>query len=229
MHGLYAIVDTQFLAKRGLDPISFARAVLEARPAALQLRAKDLAARETLRMLRALAPMCRAARVKLIANDRADLAALAGCDAVHIGQEDLPYALVHRIAPQLGIGISTHDLAQLDRALALKPLYVAFGPVYATESKANPDPVVGLDGLAAAVARARAAGVPLVAIGGINLARAADVAAHADAWAVIADLFPEGASLSEITLRARALDSAAGPPVSGESGPGPAGGLREAQ
>jgi thiamine-phosphate pyrophosphorylase len=233
MHGLYVIVDTKLLAKRRIDPVAFARAVLEARPAALQLRAKDLSARETLRLLRALAPLCRAARVKLVANDRADLAALAGCDAVHIGQEDLPYELVHRIAPQLGIGISTHDLAQLDRALSVRPLYVAFGPIFPTASKVNPDPVVGLDGLAAAAERARAAGVPLVAIGGITLERAPDVAAHADAWAVIADLCPEGVSagLSDVTVRARALAHAGGPPISGESGPerGPGDALREAR
>lgn len=207
MKGLYAIVDTGLLARRGTDPIAYARAVLEARPAALQLRAKDTPARAVLALLRALGPLCRQASVRLVANDRADLAALAGCDAVHIGQEDLPYDLVHRIAPQLAVGISTHDLAQLDRALAFRPAYVAFGPVFATTTKANPDPVVGAAGLEAAAQKTRAAGVPLVAIGGITLANAAEIAPHADAFAVIADLHPEGATLPEITERARALQA----------------------
>lgn len=210
MKGLYAIVDTKLLARRGTDPIDYARAVLEARPVALQLRAKDLPARAILGMLRALRPLCRQAGVSLVTNDRADLAALAGCEAVHIGQDDLPYELVHRIAPQLSVGISTHDLGQLDRALAAHPRYVAYGPVFETATKANPDPLVGIEGLKLASQRARAAGIPLVAIGGITLSRIAEIADHADAFAVIADLYPEGAGLREVTERARAFQEALG-------------------
>src|SRR6185295_4980622 len=131
-----AIVDTKLLAARGTDPVAYARALLEVRPAALQLRAKDVGAREILGMLRALGPMCRQLGVPLVANDRADLAALAGCEAVHIGQDDLPYELVHRIAPQLSVGISTHNLEQLERALVSKPRYVAYGPIFETSNKA---------------------------------------------------------------------------------------------
>lgn len=205
MKGLYAIVDTGFLARRGTDPMAFARAVLEARPAALQLRAKDVPARAILALLRSLGPLCRQHGVPLVANDRADLAALAGCDAVHIGQEDLPFDLVHRIAPQLSVGISTHDPAQLDRALAVKPRYVAYGPVFPTASKENPDPVVGIEGLRAAAEKTRAAAIPLVAIGGITLETAETIANDADMFAVIADLHPEGASLAEVTERAKAF------------------------
>jgi thiamine-phosphate pyrophosphorylase len=208
MRGLYAIVDTKLLARRGTDPIEYARALLPARPAALQLRAKDLPARAILGLLRALGPLCRQAGVPLVANDRADLATLAGCEAVHIGQEDLPYELVHRIAPQLSVGISTHDPAQLDRALASRPKYVAYGPVFETTTKASPDPLVGLEGLAIASRRARAAGIPLVAIGGITLGRVGKVAELADAAAVIADLYPEGATLGDVTARARAFQAA---------------------
>lgn len=210
MKGLYAIVDTKLLAARGTDPIAYARALLEARPAALQLRAKDLPAREILSLLRALGPICRQAGVPLVANDRADLAALAGCDIVHIGQEDLPYELVHRVCPQLAVGISTHNPEQLERALASQPRYVAFGPVFETASKASPDPVVGVEGLRAAAKRARAAGVPIVAIGGITLARVPEVAPHADACAVIADLYLPGATLRDVTERARAFQAALG-------------------
>ncbi len=210
MKGLYAIVDTTFLDRRGTDPIAYARAVLAARPAALQLRAKDQPARAILCMLRALGPLCRQAAVPLVANDRADLAALAGCESVHIGQEDLPYSLVHRIAPQLSVGISTHSPAQLEQALAAKPSYVAYGPVFETASKQNPDPVVGIDGLAEAARLARRAGTPLVAIGGITLARIPEIVDHADAFAVIADLYPDGATLGDVTERARAFQVALG-------------------
>lgn len=207
MKGLYAIVDTKLLSQRGTDPIDFARAVLRVKPAALQLRAKDVPAREILGLLRALGPLCRQAGVPLVANDRADLAALAGCDAVHIGQEDLPYELVHRIAPQLGVGISTHNPAQLDSALAAGPRYVAYGPVFETSTKTNPDPVVGVDGLRDASRKARARGTPLVAIGGITLARAREIAPYVDAVAVIADLYPEGATLADVSSRAQAFQS----------------------
>ncbi|MBX3205770.1 MAG: thiamine phosphate synthase [Labilithrix sp.] len=210
MKGLYAIVDTTLLARRGTDPIEYARALIEARPAALQLRAKELPAREILFMLRALGPMCRQAGVPLVANDRADLAALAGCQAVHIGQEDLPYELVHRIAPQLAVGVSTHSLPQLERALAPRPRYVAYGPVFETSTKVNADPVVGVEGLARASAVARAHGTPLVAIGGITLERVPTIAAHADAFAVIGDLYPEGATLRDVSERACAFQVALG-------------------
>lgn len=219
MKGLYAIVDTKLLARRGTDPIDFARAVLGAQPAALQLRAKDLPARAILGLLRVLGPLCRQAGVPLVANDRADLAALTGCEAVHIGQDDLPYELVHRIAPQLSVGISTHSAAQLDRALLLRPRYVAYGPVFETASKANPDPVVGIDGLARAVKRARADHTPLVAIGGITLERAAEVAPHADAVAVIADLYPDGATLADVRRRAIDLQAALGVEVTDRARP----------
>jgi thiamine-phosphate pyrophosphorylase len=210
MRGLYAIIDTKLLASRGTDVLGFARAVLSARPAAVQLRAKDLPAREILTLLRALGPLCRAAGVPLVANDRADLAALGGCDMVHIGQEDLPYELVHRIAPHLGVGISTHNAAQLSRALEQRPRYVAYGPIFATTTKANPDPVVGLEGLRQASHAARAAGVPLVAIGGITLARVHELSSLVDMCAVISDLHPIGATLGDVAERARAFHLALG-------------------
>lgn len=210
MRGLYAIVDTKLLAQRGTTPIDYARAVLKVHPAALQLRAKDLPAREILCLLRTLGPMCRQAGVPLVANDRADLAALAGCEIVHIGQEDLPYELVHRIAPQLSVGISTHNAEQLDRALASRPRYVAYGPIFETSTKQNPDPIVGVEGLITAAARAHAQRTPIVAIGGITLARVPELAPHADALAVIGDLYPEGASLADVTARAREFQQAFG-------------------
>lgn len=210
MKGLYAIVDTKLLAARGTDPLAYAKALLEVRPAALQVRAKDVGAREILAILRALGPMCRQLGVPLVANDRADLAALAGCECVHIGQEDLPYELVHRIAPQLAVGISTHNLEQLEKALAFKPRYVAYGPVYETVTKMNADPVVGTDGLRQASRIARAAGVPLVAIGGITLARVHEIVDLADCCAVIADLYLPGATLADVTARARTIHLAMG-------------------
>lgn len=208
MRGFYAILDATLARAKEIDEVALGRALLSARPAALQLRAKDLSARETLALLRNLLPLCQRAKVPLVANDRADLAALAGCDAVHVGQEDLPYDLVTRIAPRLGVGISTHDLAQLDRALSVRPTYVAYGPVFPTRTKRDPDPVVGLAGLRRAAERAAAAGVPLVAIGGITLETAAEVGRVADMVAIIGDVFANGASEAAVTDRAQAIAAA---------------------
>jgi thiamine-phosphate pyrophosphorylase len=221
MRGLYAIVDVGLLGARRIDPIAFAGAVLSAEPAAIQLRAKDATARQTLGLLRMLAPMCRRIGVPLVANDRVDLAVAADCDMVHVGQEDLPIASVRQVASHLGVGVSTHTPDQLDSALSFGPSYVAFGPVFETSTKKNPDPVVGIAGLGAASLRARSRGVPLVAIGGITHDRAHRLVGCCDAIAVIAALVPpvgfgDGGStdgLVEVARRARALQDlfAAGP------------------
>jgi thiamine-phosphate pyrophosphorylase len=214
MRGLYAILDIRTLVGRRLDPLAFAGAVLAARPAAVQLRAKDLPPREILTLLRALSSLCRAAKVPLVTNDRADLAALTACDFVHVGQEDIPVELVRRIAPSLRVGVSTHNLEQLERALEARPAYVAYGPVFPTPSKTHPDPCVGMAGLHAAYAVTKKARVPLVAIGGITLEVAREVAGSADAAAVIGGLLPNDVEarvvLSEVTERARALHAALG-------------------
>jgi len=208
--GLYPIVDLDALEARGIPALPFADAVLEARPPLLQLRAKGQAPRRTLELLRELVPRCRAAGALLFANDRPDLAELGGADGVHVGQGDLPLAAVRRHFPRLRVGVSTHDADQLARALAERPDYVAFGPVFATRSKARPEPVVGLDGLERAGALARQANCPLVAIGGIDLARARAVAAHATCAAVIAELFAAGDAPAAIAAHARRLHRALG-------------------
>jgi len=208
MRGLYPIVDVTTLTARGIDPVAFAQALLEARPAALQLRAKDLPPRDTLGLLRALASLCHNVGVSLVGNDRPDLALLAGCDLVHVGQTDMPVDRVRRIAPTLGVGVSTHTLAQLDVALAARPNYVAFGPVFETASKNDADPVVALADLRTASARAALALVPLVAVGGITFERAPALVGLVDAVAVIGDLLPPAGTagfMKEVTARALAL------------------------
>jgi thiamine-phosphate pyrophosphorylase len=208
MRGLYAIVDTGTLVARGLDPLAFAGALLAVRPAALQLRGKDLPPREMLALLRALAPLCHRNGVPLVANDRPDLAVMAGCDVVHVGQTDMPIDRVRRIAPGLGVGVSTHTMEQLEAALLARPTYVAFGPVFETATKQNPDPVVGMACIRAASARARAVGVPLVAIGGITRARTRELVSLVDAVAIVADLLPPAGSNDawrDVTAHARAI------------------------
>lgn len=208
LRGLYPILDLDSLDARSLEILGYARAVLAAGPKLVQLRAKSSSPRDTLALLRALAPICQSAGAALFANDRPDLALLAGVPGVHVGQHDLPLAEVRRIGPALLVGVSTHTLEQLDHALAERPAYVAFGPVFGTPSKRDHEPPVGLAGLAAAHERSARAGVPLVAIGGLDLARAPSVAAHAEAAAVIGALLPDESGLEGVTAKARALDHA---------------------
>jgi thiamine-phosphate pyrophosphorylase len=203
VRGLYAICDVDFLQGRGVESLAFVDALLQARPAAVQLRAKSLGAGAALELLRAIQARSAPFGVPVFANDRPDLALLAGCAGVHLGQTDLSLADARRVAPGLAVGISTHDLDQVDRALALRPDYLALGPIFPTSSKSNPDPTVGLAALAEASRRCRAASVPLVAIGGLSLERASAVAEFASAGAVIAALLP-AAGLSGVA-RAAAL------------------------
>lgn len=125
--------------------------------------------------------------VTLIMDDRADLCLAAGFDGLHVGQEDLsPTGARKVIGEKLWLGVSTHNSEQVKEADNTSANYVAIGPVFSTASKANPDPVVGLEG----VKKARAlTPKPLVAIGGINRANCRSVIeAGADSVAVISDL-----------------------------------------
>lgn len=207
MRGLYPIVDVDVLESVGYDAVRFLEAVLEVRPALVQLRAKSLDARATLELLRAFRVHTRRAGVKLFANDRPDLAVLAECDGVHVGQWDLPLGEVRRCFPNLEIGASTHTLEQLDEALRARPDYVAFGPVFQTRSKHDAEPVVGLDGLGQAALRVRGR-CPLVAIGGIDASNAALVGRVADLGAVIGALVPSDLGTDAIARAARELSRA---------------------
>lgn len=206
--GLYPIVDVDALQRRGIDVVEFALRVVDTHPPVVQLRAKQTSPRDTLALLGALRGPTRAAGVALFANDRPDLALLAGCDGVHVGQTDLAVDDVRRVAPGLAVGVSTHDADELAAALQARPDYVAFGPVFATQSKAAPDPAVGLDGLSCAVDAAREAGVPLVAIGGIDADTAAEVGRLGAMAAVIGALLPSSPDLDEVAVRCHALSEA---------------------
>src|SRR3954470_12000903 len=166
--GVYAVLDRD-------DP-GLARALVgEAR--VLQVRLKPAGggvdAGELLRIARMARRICDDAGAALIVNDRVDVALAADADGVHLGQTDLAIEEARRIAGDLWIGVSTHNLAQVQAACQAGADYLGFGPVFATTTKANPDPVQGLDGLAAAVAAAM--GRPVVAIGGITVATAGAV------------------------------------------------------
>ena len=138
--------------------------------------------------------------VRLIMNDRADLGLAADFDGVHVGQDDLsPEAVRRIIGPDRWLGVSTHNPEQLREADLTSAGYLAIGPVFVTSSKANPDPVVGLEGVRRARQLTRK---PLVAIGGITRANAASVLeAGADSVAVISDLLRDPRKSAEEFLR----------------------------
>jgi thiamine-phosphate pyrophosphorylase len=209
VRGLYAIVDCDFLAARSCEPLAFLERLVDAHPAAIQLRAKSAGARVTLDAARRMAALCRDASIPFFLNDRPDLALLSGSSGVHLGQSDLRLEDARRLSPDLLLGVSTHRHDELEQALAERPSYVAFGPVFATRSKRDPEPVVGLEALARAGARCREARVPLVAIGGIDEARAREVAGRADVGAVISALLPPG-GLAQVTATARRLHALLG-------------------
>ena len=138
--------------------------------------------------------------LKLIMNDRADLALAAGFDGVHVGQDDLSPESVRRIiGAERWLGVSTHNPQQLIEANPTSADYIAIGPVFATASKTKPDPVIGLEGVRAARALTRK---PLVAIGGITRRNCRSVIeAGADSVAVISDLVRDPGKSAEEFLR----------------------------
>jgi thiamine-phosphate pyrophosphorylase len=210
MRGLYPIVDLDTLATRRLGALELAEAVLTARPHLLQLRAKHASPRDVLALLERLKPLCAKTGTLLFANDRPDLAILAGADGVHVGQDDLPLEAVRRLPGALKVGVSTHNVEQLAQALELEPDYVAFGPIFATRSKERPDPVLGLEALRDAATLAARAQVPLVAIGGLHLGVAQALGQAGVMAALISDLLLDGDESSAVAARARTWQSALG-------------------
>jgi thiamine-phosphate pyrophosphorylase len=183
LRGFYGVVDRE-------DPaaaVALAERLIAGGAAVVQVRLKAATPRGVLQVARALRGPTRRAGVALVVNDRLDVALAADADGVHLGQDDLPVAAARRLAEASGarlvIGLSTHSPAQAEAGARSGADYLGFGPVYATSSKLNPDPVQGVEALAEAVRRA--APVPVVAIGGITLERAREVASAGAAAACV--------------------------------------------
>jgi thiamine-phosphate pyrophosphorylase len=195
----YPVLDTFLLAKNGLSASAAAEAILDAGARILQFRHKEFFSRAVFEEAQRVAELCRAANALFVLNDRADLAALLGA-ALHLGQDDLAPSDARKILPAGDvIGLSTHNREQLRSGDAEPVDYLAIGPIFATVSKQNPDPVVGLAELRALREITKK---PLAAIGGISRETARSVLkAGADSLAVIGDLYP--APLTAAALRAR--------------------------
>jgi thiamine-phosphate pyrophosphorylase len=186
---LYPILDTGTVKRRGIGVVAAAAQILEAGARIIQFRHKGFFSRDVFAEMEQVAALCREARATFVVNDRADVARLTGA-GLHLGQEDLTPADARRVVgPDMLIGYSTHNQLQFCEALGQPADYLAFGPIFSTASKKNPDPVVGLEELSRLRTLTKR---PLVAIGGITRANARSVlGAGADSVAVIGDLFPE--------------------------------------
>jgi thiamine-phosphate pyrophosphorylase len=191
---VYPITDTRL---SGLSHAEQVARLIEGGASLIQLRDKHATPREFYLEAAAALKIARANNARLIINDRVDIALALKADGVHLGQTDMPVAAARRLlGKEAIIGFSTHNFAQAKLACTLPVDYLAFGPIFQTSTKENPDPVTGLDELRELAPMKGA--LPLVAIGGITLKNAIQVLeAGADAVAVIAELVADSTRIAE--------------------------------
>jgi thiamine-phosphate pyrophosphorylase len=209
---LYALIDPERSGGRALDDL--ARRVVQGGATLIQLRNKQGSTRELLAQARAVKAALRESEVPLLINDRVDIVLASGADGVHVGQDDMPADVARRLlGPTAIVGLTVRSLAEAAGAPLDLVDYVAIGGVFATASKRNPQPAVGIAGLReiAAAVRARAPNFPIVAIAGIDRSNATQVvAAGADGIAVISALSlapePTGAARELRSIVDAALD-----------------------
>ena len=181
---LYVILDAALLPS---DPIELTTRMLDAGARLFQYRNKTSSSRELLEASQSLSVTIRQNGGTFIVNDRADIARLAGANGVHLGQDDLEASAARTVVGTSSVvGISTHNMPQVQAGAEADADYIAVGPIFATGSKLNPDPVVGVEFLRLV---RKLTSKPIVAIGGITLERAREVIdAGADSVAVISDI-----------------------------------------
>jgi thiamine-phosphate pyrophosphorylase len=192
---LYPVTDRQL---SGLSHAEQVFQLSENGVTLVQLREKTLSPLEFFREAAAALQIAHERGMKIIINDRVDMALALKADGVHLGQEDLPPEAARRLlGAEAIIGFSTHNLEQA-RLAAKSPVdYVAIGPIFATSTKQTSDPPVGLRQLQ--LVRQALGGTPLIAIGGITARNAEDVlAAGADGVAVISDLWTSSGHVSRV-------------------------------
>lgn len=167
----------------------------------IQLREKQMPAREFYEQAKAAVAVATERGVQLIVNDRVDVALAVGAHGVHLGQDDMPPDAARKLlGPNAIIGFSTHNIEQAIAASKLPIDYLAIGPIFATTTKSDTSPVLGLDGLRAV--RQAIGKFPLVAIGGITHANAREVIeGGADSVAVISAVLSDPSRISEATRK----------------------------
>jgi thiamine-phosphate pyrophosphorylase len=181
---LYVILDAGLLT---VPEIECAQELADAGVRLVQYRNKRASARELLDSSRKLVSQLAPLKVSVVVNDRPDVAALAGAQGVHVGQEDLDAEKARQVVgTEKLVGVSTHNLEQFQSAAASSADYIAIGPIFATGTKSNPDPVIGTEFIRKV---SLLTDKPIVAIGGITLERAPEIIeSGADSVAVISDI-----------------------------------------
>lgn len=204
---LYTLLDVAVCRDRGLDPLAVLDAFLDGGARLVQLRDKTASLAARLALADAVVARAHAAGATIVVNDRPDIAAMAGADGVHVGQEDLSVAAARLvIGARAIVGVSTHDAAQIAAAAGTDATYIAVGPIYGTSTKDTGYSARGLE-LVRAAART---GKPVVAIGGITLERAPEaIAAGAASVAVISDLLRDDPAVMVRRYRERLAQAAA--------------------
>jgi len=198
---VYAITDTRLSGLSHADQVA---RLVDGGATLIQLREKHASPRDFLRAAAAAFDVAEKQSVRIIINDRVDIAMALSAPGVHLGQTDLPVEVARRLLPQSIIGVSTHNLAQVGHAARMPVDYIAFGPIFSTGTKADREPVVGLNLLQQA--KQLTGDLPLVAIGGITAENCLEVLhAGADSVAVISALIASPAKISENTQRMLSL------------------------
>ena len=191
---IYPITDTSISGLSHRDQVN---QLIEGGATLIQLREKRASPREFFQNAREALSIARSAGVKLINNDRVDIALAIGADGVHLGQTDMPVEATRRLLGDRAIiGVSTHNMNQVQEAVRLPIDYLAFGPIFPTATKENPDPIVGLTELARI--KNLVGSLPLAAIGGISAEAIREVLmSGADAVAIISAVLNRANPIAE--------------------------------
>lgn len=195
---VYPITDVRL---SGLSHLEQVKRLIEGGATFVQLREKHASSREFYEQAVQCIAFARQRGVKIIINDRVDIALMSDADGVHLGQDDKPPKAARGIlGAKKIIGYSTHSVEQALEAASLGVDYIAIGPIFETNTKADADPVVGLEGIAAV--RAAIGDVPLIAIGGIDETNiAAVLGSGADSVALISAILTEAAGIADATRK----------------------------
>lgn len=194
---IYPITDVSITKLTHLEQV---KRLLEGGATFIQLREKNASPREFYEAARDVLDYTCGSEIKIIINDRTDIALALKADGVHLGQDDLPLESARRIlGEEVIIGFSTHNVEQALEAVSLPLDYIAIGPVFSTKTKENPDPVVGLQGLQRV--RQAIGEIPLVAIGGVGFNNFQDVLqSGADSVALISSILTPPEEIVNNTL-----------------------------
>ena len=193
---IYPITDVSITKLSHLDQV---KELIKGGATLIQLREKYASPRKFYESAKEVTDYTRNSEIKIIINDRVDIAIAVRADGVHLGQDDLPPEHARTILGENAIiGFSTHNIEQAIAASKLPLDYIAIGPIYQTKSKENPDPIVGIEGLK--TVRQAIGDFPIVAIGGINAESAQTVWQNgADSIALISSLLTPSEKISENT------------------------------